>query len=230
MVMLLPNQPDQQAPVKYGYAISAHEVTLTQFIRSLTDKAGSRDSASISNSPIHSVSLYQAAEYCNWLSEQEGMDEDQWVYVANQHGNYDAGMRVKDNALQLEGYRLPTPDEWIGACRAGTTSRFSFGEPDSLLHRYGHDALSAGGRRHPVGQLLPNDAGLFDMHGNVSEWRLRKAWMGKVPITRETTSAAGGSFREPPEGLRSDTTNQWNPALHRIHIGFRVARTHVVTE
>lgn len=69
-----------------------------------------------------------------------------------------------------QNYRLLTEAEWEYACRAGATSRFSFGDDESLLGDYAWFQHNSGGVTHPVGQKRANAWGLHDMHGNVMEW------------------------------------------------------------
>ena len=96
--------------------------------------------------PVVNVSWNDAIQFCQWLSKKEG-----------------------------KTYRLPTEAEWEYACRAGTTTRFSFGDDPANMADFGNFADPRG--KPPgtvltteVGSLKPNAWGLFDMHGNVLEW------------------------------------------------------------
>ena len=116
------------------------------------------------------ISWDDATEFCRRLSQKEG-----------------------------KTYRLPTEAEWEYACRAGTTTRFHFGDDESLLGEYawfGGNADSIGeDYAHRVGQKKPNPFGLYDMHGNVWEWC--GDWFGEYPSTplRDPRGPGSGSSR-----------------------------------
>lgn len=161
--------------INHRFAIATHEVTVAEF-RRFYEGPRTRVDPSVAPSddcPRHHITWLIAVEYCNWLSKQEGIPKDQWVYEPNARGEYGEGMRIKNNYLELTGYRLPDEAEWAVACRAGTAGSYGFGEPLPLLENYGWYSLSAGGLSHPVESLLPNEFGLFDMHGNL--WELTQS-------------------------------------------------------
>ncbi len=81
-------------------------------------------------------------------------------------------MTLPSDYLERTGYRLPTEAEWECACRAGTTTSRPHGSGDHWLDRYiwCYETSSGEGLGRPAGQLKPNDLGLFDILGNMSEW------------------------------------------------------------
>jgi serine/threonine protein kinase/formylglycine-generating enzyme required for sulfatase activity len=223
-----------------SFAVASHEVTVEQFLRFRKDYNYHSQFAPAENCPVNTVSWYDATAYCNWLSEQEGISQDQWCYEPNAQGQYAAGMKVRPNAAGRTGYRLPTEGEWEYACRAGAATSYFYGESEELLSQYAWYLKSA--QDHPmlpVGSLKPNDLGLFDMHGNALEWC--QDWMILIsvgaagrPVEDRTDQAGfdayhrvlrGGSFQHQAPYVRSAYRNRDQPEYRGPNIGFRLART-----
>ena len=179
--------------------------------------------------PVQNVSWYEAVRFCNWLSRKEGLTP---CYGSPLEGD---GWRLIPEA---NGYRLPTEAEWEYACRAGTTTMFSHGDDESWLDRY---AVVRAKQTELPGSKLPNAWGLFDVHGNVSEWchdaiggygseaavtdPLRPDRGGPFHVLR------GGSFYHTAERSRSANRNIDSSFVGRsdyryAYNGFRVARTY----
>jgi formylglycine-generating enzyme required for sulfatase activity len=132
------------------FALAATPVTVEQFSRF---RPADRRPQGGGRALALRVSWYDAAAYCNWLSDQEGIAKDLWCYETDARGMV---IKLKENYLRLTGYRLPSEAEWEFACRGGAvTSRF-YGETGALQAKY-------------VGSGKPNDLGL-DMSDDVGTW------------------------------------------------------------
>lgn len=152
-------------------AVAATEVTRRDFLKFQPEAEflGRGDSTD-GHRPMGGLDWYSAAAYCNWLSQQEEIPEDQWCYEPNSRGVFASGMRVAADAVLRTGYRMPTEAEWEYVCRAGSSASRFYGDSLELLPRYAWTSPLANDRSQPVGQLLPNRFGLFDTLGNVYEW------------------------------------------------------------
>jgi formylglycine-generating enzyme required for sulfatase activity/WD40 repeat protein len=172
--------------------------------------------------PVVHVSWNDAVAFCEWLSAKEG-----------------------------RRYELPTEAQWEFACRAGTTTRFFWGDDAGMAHRFANFRENSLYKLHPewvepittsddlypftapVGQFEPNAFGLRDMSGNVWEWcsdRFDKDYYSKSPpqnptgsTTGKTRLLRGGSWVTSPVYGRSAFRDGGIPPYSRYdHIGFRV--------
>jgi len=186
--------PQHLVHISEGFWMGQMEVTQGQY-KSVMDAqpwSGQDYVQEDANNPAVYVTLDDAMEFCRKLSQQEG-----------------------------KTYRLPTEGEWEYACRAGTTTRFSFGDSDSSLGDYAWFVGNAmdvdEGYAHTVAQKKPNPWGLYDMHGNVWEWCSRT---GSVRVYR------GGGWGHSPRFCRSAFPS-YAPLNRGVSLGFRVARSFV---
>ena len=155
--------------------------------------------------PVINVTWNDAKAYCEWLTAETG-----------------------------EAYRLPTESEWEYACRAGTTTRYAFGDRISTAKaRYGLLVWSTA----EVGCYQPNLWGLFDMHGNVDEWvedvwhasyvdapRDGRPWLDGGTQDERVARGGGFSWAESTR-LRSYSRARFKYMESDRNIGFRIART-----
>lgn len=152
------------------------EITVEQFRRAGQPFDKQSDYLKQASDEAAMLSLKQqfAFAFCNAISEEHKL-EPCYGWTTSQSGLI---LVPKANHVTLSGYRLPTECEWEIACRAGSQTHQAFGNADELVVSYGwHNENSQQQHRNndgvrtsqPVGQLLPNRWGLFDMYGNARE-------------------------------------------------------------
>jgi eukaryotic-like serine/threonine-protein kinase len=238
--------------IERSIAVATKEVTLEQFQQF---DANHRHEPRYGDAPectaIH-ITWFAAARYCNWLSNQAGIERSEWCYPEP----IGPGMVLSEDAVKRTGFRLPTEAEWEYFCRAGTETSRPYGASQDLLSRYAWTWLNSGNQIHPPGQLLPNELGLFDVLGNAWEWchdgpvghyRSQSSRLPDYPrgtkdqpapdsVPTETIDAAdrahetwrllrGGSYSYAPDRARS-AFRDWQPSSdNREYLGFRVVRT-----
>lgn len=175
--------------------------------------------------PAICMTQHAARTYCQWLTAKTG-----------------------------RYYRLPTEAEWEYACRAGTTTAYSFGDDTTKLGEYAWHYENSEDNYHKVGLKKPNPWGLYDMHGNVSEWvldqydetfysKLASQKLVRNPLLTPTTLyprvVRGGGWDDDPDRLRSaariassEDWKQQDPQVPQsiwyhtdaLSVGFRIVR------
>jgi formylglycine-generating enzyme required for sulfatase activity len=167
------------------------------------------------NNPAICMTQHSARMYCVWLSAKTG-----------------------------RYYRLPTEAEWEYACRAGTSTAWSFGDDPAAMGEYAWYDQNSDGIYHPVGKKKPNPWGLYDMHGNVAEWvldqyvadtySLRAGNVSAdplvIPLQEYPRIVRGGGWDDPAGMLRD--WKQQDPQIPQsiwyftdaLGVGFRVVR------
>ena len=133
-----------------------------------------------------------------------------------------------DEYCKWAGKRLPTEAEWEYACRAGTTTAWSFGDDAAKLGDYAWYEANSDGKYQPVGKKQPNPWGLYDMHGNVAEWTAD--WYGPYSAESQRNPAGpaegtekvvrGGNWNSDSLSVRSGHRQALHPEFGRA--GFRI--------
>ncbi len=202
------------------FAISTHEISTWQWdwnnatLHLLPNEA-------MATLPKNLESWHTCAAFCNRLSERAGLPPSQYCYEQISGNHY----RPYADAVQRRGFRMPTVAEWTYAARAHTTTGRYWGRQDELLPHYSNNRPHSQLRRLPSGTLKPNDFGLFDVLGNVSEW------MHDIPASTEPVIIVaerpirGGSAWTTPENVQVDGEFSLNATELGERMGLRLAQS-----
>ena len=227
-------KPQHRVRINKPFYLGAHEVSIGQFRQFVSDSGYKTDAEQdgkggyglegttwvqkpdyswrksgfqqTDEHPVVNVSWNDADAFCKWLSRKEG-----------------------------KAYSLPTEAQWEYACRAGSTTKYCYGDGEAELGDYAWFLENSGMSTHPVGSKKPNRWGLYDMHGNAWEWCADwydDKYYGESlagdpagPSSGTSRVLRGGSWGYSPFFNRSANRFWYTPANRYYSTGFRVSRT-----
>ncbi len=203
---LKPEKPQHRVRISKPFYLGKYEVTQEQW-QSLVER-----------NPSELKSPQNPVEHVSW--------EDCQVYLA----------RLNEKLGGKYGkFGLPTEAQWEYACRAGSTTRWSFGPSDLVLDEHAWYSSNSDDTTHPVGQKKPNAWGLYDMEGNVWEWCADwygEDYYGRSPRKDPTGPSSGrgrvvrgGSINNIASNVRSARRLLSRPTNRFNNDGFRVMMT-----
>ena len=203
-------KPQHPVAIRRHFAVGRYPVTFAEYDRFAETMERTKPSDrgwGRGRRPVINVSWSETQVYAEWLRGETGKE-----------------------------YRLLSEAEWEYACRAGSATRYSFGDDPAELGDHAWFGGNSESQTHPVGQKQPNGFGLHDMHGNVGEWvedGLHRDYKGAPDGggawieggDKGIRVLRGGCWYNGPGDLRSAVRN-WDHAGDRSGIvGFRLART-----
>jgi len=197
--------------------------------------------------PVINISWYDAIEYCNWRSQQEGLKPCYEIYKYQKDPNNKSTLDTKKWLVSCDfganGYRLPTESEWEYAARGGgkqvlfgngknvaDPSEMNFSTPTK--YAYSLEGIYRA-KTVSVSSFSPNELGLYNMSGNVYEWCWD--WKGSYSESSKTNPKGasngsdrvlcGGSWNSIAQYVRVANRNGITPAYSESYFGFRLTRT-----
>jgi formylglycine-generating enzyme required for sulfatase activity len=202
--------PQTTVTISKGFWMGKYEITQAEYMALMgIDPSAFPDELS---RPVDNVNWNDATTYCARLTEQE-----------RQEGRLPTGY----------AYRLPTEAEWEYVARAGTSTRFSYGDDPgyTVLPSYAWFGSNSDELTHPVGTKSPNLWGVYDLHGNVWEWCsdwYASSYPGgnlvdpRGPVSGVSRVIRGGSWKGLNRFCRSASRSSGSPLIPGSNVGFRV--------
>jgi formylglycine-generating enzyme required for sulfatase activity len=247
-------ETQHQVTLTSGFYMGKYEVTQAQYEavmrktiveqQALATNPLTNNDGQGNNYPMYYVSWYDAIMFCNKLSILEGLSPAYRISGSTNPatwGDVPASSNATWNDVQIvtgsNGYRLPTEAQWEYSCRAGTAEGFNWGTDYSNSTQANYNGASY--RTVMVGSYAPNAWGLYDMHGNVSEWCWdwydtnygSEAGLAVTdPMGASSGSAnrytviRGGDWLEVGSYMRSAKRRYSSPQQRSRFTGFRVIR------
>ncbi|MBN1419585.1 MAG: SUMF1/EgtB/PvdO family nonheme iron enzyme [Planctomycetes bacterium] len=226
-----------------GVILPLSRIPAGEFEMGSPDDEGGR---CLDEGPVHTVRIERPL----WLGKFE-VTQAQWGRLMGENPSHFKGpenpvervswydgqafLKKLNAIVEGGGFRLPTEAEWEHACRAGSATRFFFGDDPGYkeLRDYAWFDGNAGGKTRPVGNRKANPWGLFDMYGNVWEWcqSLYKEYPydpeggTEDPAPKDRRVLRGGSWYDDGRICRSAYRGRLGPGERFNYIGLRVART-----
>jgi formylglycine-generating enzyme required for sulfatase activity len=224
-MVLIPAGSFMMGSNEYKNEQPIHEVTLKAFYMGKYPITQAQYEAVMGNNPSH----FQT-ESKGWFSTKK---EPLWEHPVESVSWNDAKEFCRKlSQLTGENYQLPSEAQWEYACRAGSTTRYYFGDSENQLKDYAWYITNSNSHTHPVGQKKPNNWGLFDMHGNVWEWCEDNYVDNYKNTPRDGTAhkdqstqyfvLRGGSWGINPNNRRSANRVRYSCVSNFKSFGFRV--------
>ena len=223
--------PLSKVTFTYDFYMGKYEVTFDEYEEFVVDTAARRPSDNgfgRGQRPVIDVNWWDAIEYCNWLSEKEGLPK-----AYNENGDFvDRDGQVTTDPSHVVGYRLPTEAEWEYAARGGQNNdRYKYSGSDNVddVAWYSFNSTN---KAQEVGTKRSNTIGIYDMSGNVWEWcsdnyDLYSSTEKTNPFSDNGSCRVcrGGSWNYTNADATVANRNCEPPSFASYSLGFRICRT-----